>query len=207
MGPLLPRGSPWVRADVAANSVAEHLVTHLLGGEAFIRWFGSNTALPMPADAAPLPPDVIEGWAAAEGMQHLHMDGWGWSVISGQRHPTYKLFVNYALSDMSAENGSTQLWPATNTVIPSAAGMPCNVQKIDVSLMEPIIRARAADPHSAPIQVTVPRGGAMFRDLRWCGPHFLPSSAPRACLALLAGVSRGTVGTGACPTILASHAT
>ena len=182
-------------------------MTHLLGGEAFIRWFGSNTALPMPADAAPLPPDVIEGWAAAEGMQHLHMDGWGWSVISGQRHPTYKIFVNYALSDMSAENGSTQLWPATNTVIPSAAGMPCNVQKIDVSLMERIIRARAADPHSGPLQVPVPRGGAMFRGIRWCGPHFLPSSAPRACLALLAGVSRGTVGTGACPTILASHAT
>jgi hypothetical protein len=163
LGPLLPRGAPWVRAEISANPIAEHLATHLLGGQGFIRWHGSNTALPMPPDAAPLPQEVLEGWAAADGMQHLHMDGWGWSVVTGQRHPTYKIFVNFALSDMSAANGSTQLWPASNHCVPSAGGMPCNVQQIDVETMAPIIQQRAANPATGPLQVAVPRGGAMFR--------------------------------------------
>ena len=163
LGPLLPRGAPWVRPEISANPIAEHLATHLLGGQGFIRWHGSNTALPMPPDAAPLPQEVLEGWAAADGMQHLHMDGWGWSVVTGQRHPTYKIFVNFALSDMSAANGSTQLWPASNHCVPSAGGMPCNVQQIDVETMAPIIQQRAANPATGPLQVAVPRGGAMFR--------------------------------------------
>ncbi len=190
LGPLLPRGSPWVRPSIAANPVVEHLVTHLLGGEAFIRWFGSNTALPMPPGAARLPREVTHGWEAADGMQHLHMDGWGWSVVSGQRHPTYKIFVNFALSDMSPENGSTQLWPATNSVIPSAAGMPCNVQKIDIALMQPIIQARAGDPDTAPVQVNVPRGGAMIRDLR-CWHRGMPNYSP--CPRHMMGVAYGAV--------------
>jgi hypothetical protein len=200
-GPLLPRGAPWVRPEVNANPVIEQLVVHLLGGEAFIRWHGSNTSLPMPPGAAPLAAAAAEGWEgrAAEGMQHLHMDGWGWSVPDEgpereewmrAAHPTYKIFVNYAVSDMTPERGSTQLWPATNTVLPSATAMPCNVQAIDAPTMEPILQARAAQPGTAPVQVVVPRGGCMLRDLR-CWHRGMPnySTMPRHML----GVAYGAV--------------
>lgn len=170
LGPLLPRCAPWVRPEIISNPISEQLVAHLLVGEAFIRWHGSNTALPRPPGSQRLSEEKLTGWAALpdEGIQHLHMDGWGWSVVSGRVHPTYKIFCNYALSDMTPERGSTQIWPASNTVVPSAAGMPCNVQQIDVSTMGPIIKDRAANRATAPVQVVVPRGGAIFRDLRCC---------------------------------------
>eukprot|EP01050_Picozoa_sp_SAG11_P047994 SAG11_NODE_25435_length_358_cov_2.332046_1_plen_105_part_01 len=76
LGPLLPRTAPWVRPEVNANPVVEQLVVRLLGGgEAFVRWHGSNTSLPMPPGAAPLAAEATAGWEgrAGEGMQHLHM--------------------------------------------------------------------------------------------------------------------------------------
>lgn len=190
LGPLLPRSVQWVKPEISANPVAESTAAHLLGGVGFIRWHGSNTALPMPPGAQRLRQDELEGWAAGEGMQHLHMDGYGWSVVTGQQHPTYKIFVNFALSDMVPENGSTQLWPASNRCIPSAKGMPCNVQQIDVPTMEPVIRAAAADPVTAPLQVAVPRGGAMFRDLR-CWHRGMPNYSPHP--RHMMGVAYGAV--------------
>ena len=76
LGPLLPRTAPWVRPEINANPVVEQLVVRLLGGsDAFVRWHGSNTSLPMPPAAAQLAPEVAAGWEGRpdEGMQHLHM--------------------------------------------------------------------------------------------------------------------------------------
>ena len=73
MGPLLPRMAPWVDAEVVANPIVEQIVVRLLGGGAFIRWHGSNTALPGPPSDPPLPAELRDGWAAGPGMQHLHM--------------------------------------------------------------------------------------------------------------------------------------
>ena len=191
LGPLLPRSLQWVRSEISANPVVEHMAAHLLGGEGFIRWHGSNTALPMPQGAERPSTAMLQGYDAQpkHGMQHLHMDGYGWSVA--KQHPTYKLFVNFAVSDMTPERGSTQLWPASHTVVPAAAGMPCDVQQIDVSTMEPIIAARADDPNTAPIQIVVPRGGAMFRDLR-CWHRGMPnfSNLPRHMLGCAYGAVR-----------------
>lgn len=135
---------------------------------------------------------MLAGWEGLpdDGMQHMHMDGWGWSEANSGRHPTHKIFVNYAASDMTAERGSTQIWPASNIVAASAAGMPCNVQEIDVPTMAPIIAARAADPATAPVQVVVPRGGAMFRDLR-CWHRGMPnfSSMPRHMIGVAYGAA------------------
>ena len=75
---------------------------------------------------------------------------------------------------MTPERGSTQVWPATNTVTASAESMPCNVQEIDEGVMAPIITARAAAAETAPVQVVVPRGGVMIRDLR-CWHRGMPN--------------------------------
>ena len=117
LGPLLPRTAPWVKPEINANPLVEQVVVRLLGGEAFIRWHGSNTSLPMPPDAPALSAEAAAGWEARpeDGMQHLHMraslppprphrcsvclrltagrrrrDGWGWSMP--EAHPTYKIF-------------------------------------------------------------------------------------------------------------------
>ena len=106
-------------------------------------------------------------------------------------HPTYKIFVNFALSDMTPERGSTQVWPGTNTVAASATGMPCDVQQIDIPTMVPIVKARAAEPATAPVQVAVPRGGCMLRDLR-CWHRGMPnySRMPRHMLGIAFGAVR-----------------
>ena len=65
LGPLLPRTAPWVRPEINANPLVEQVVVRLLKGEAFIRWHGSNTSLPMPPDAPPLSAEAAAGWEAA----------------------------------------------------------------------------------------------------------------------------------------------
>ena len=183
MGPLLPRMAPWVDAEVVANPIVEQIVVRLLGGGAFIRWHGSNTALPGPPSDPPLPAELRDGWAAGPGMQHLHMDGHGWSLGSESEagsyglpwpHQPFKIFVNIAVHDMLPENGSTQIWPGSNKVAASAAGMPCDVQKIDAARMEPIIEQRLAAAKTRPVQLVLPRGAAVIRDLR-CWHRGMPN--------------------------------
>jgi hypothetical protein len=176
LGPVLPRGAPWVDSEVVANPIIEQVVLHLLGGAAFIRWYGSNTVLPMPPATAAPPPRLREGWEGAPGLQHVHMDGFGWSMQSAEEaagfglpwpHDTFKIFVNVGVhGGMGPHNGSTQVWPASHRVEASATAMACDVTKVEAETMGPLIRARAAAPATAPVQVQVPRGATLFRDLR-----------------------------------------
>ena len=75
---------------------------------------------------------------------------------------------------MLPDNGSTQIWPGSNTVAASAAGMPCDVQKIDAARMEPIIEQRLAAAETRPVQLVLPRGAAVIRDLR-CWHRGMPN--------------------------------
>lgn len=79
---------------------------------------GSNTALPMPASAPAPQSGLSEGWEPGPGMQHLHMDGFGWSLPSAEEaagyglpwpHDSFKLFVNVATSDIGPANGERSL--------------------------------------------------------------------------------------------------
>ena len=65
----LPRHAPWVFPEVVASPLVEQLVSAMLGGSAFIRYYNGNTSLPDdPSDP--------------KGVQGAHMDGGGWSVSS-----------------------------------------------------------------------------------------------------------------------------
>jgi hypothetical protein len=133
--------------------------------------FGSNTALPVEGssnDAAMVSgaDGDAQGLEAAagplgSGMQHLHMDGHGWSLSSAEDagqfairwpHPSFKLFCNVAVDAMSPANGSTQLWPGSHRITQSAAHMACDQQPIDPVVMAPLLQQQLADATTRPVR-------------------------------------------------------
>jgi hypothetical protein len=142
--------------EVVANPCVEQLVAAMLGGAAFMRYYNGNTSLPDERGNE-------RGWGG------MHMDGGGWSFSTAEEaaqhgvdwpHPPFKLFVNFGTSAMTPDNGSTECWPGTH-LLGDTAGKAINPQLID--------QRRASHP---PAQVIVPKGGAVFRDLRmWVSPH------------------------------------
>ena len=203
LGPLLPRTGEWVDTRVVASPIIEQIVVALLGGAAFIRWYGSNTALPLPPVAPHLPPELAETWAAGppgSGMQHMHMDGHGWSMASEAEasayslpwpHPSFKIFCNIAMTDMTPGNGSTQLWPRSQIVVPSATHMACDRQPTDPTTMAPLIEQRCHSQLTRPVQLNLPRGAAVFRDLR-CWHRGMPNRSllPRHMMGVAFGAER-----------------
>ena len=108
-------------------------------------------------------------------------------------HPPLKLFVNFGTSAMTPANGSTEVWPGSH-LLTASAGRPLPPLPPPLSpLPSPDARARPSDPLAIdiiqgagpdpgkpidealieprrashpPAQVVVPKGGAVFRDLR-----------------------------------------
>lgn len=165
----LPRQAPWVFPAVVANPCVEQLVAAMLGGAAFMRYYNGNTSLPDERG------DEL-GWGG------MHMDGGGWSVSTAEEatahgiawpHPPFKLFVNFGTSAMTPGNGSTEMWPGTH-LLTETAGKQINLELIELR--------RASHP---PAQVIVPKGGAVFRDLRmWVSDCRYPPS-PHPCVQLV----------------------
>ena len=142
----LPRTPSFIFPEVLTNPIVEQCVARLLG-PAFIRYYNGNTACPM------------------SGSQPLHMDGGGWSVKSEEEaraanlswpHPPMKLSVNFGVDAMLPSNGSTEVYLGSHTDLRAADG--------SLSAAE-VGELLSAEGHG-PTQVSVPKGGVVFRDLR-----------------------------------------
>ncbi len=142
----LPRTSDLIFPSVLANPIIEQCVERLLG-PAFCRYYNGNTACP------------------GSGTQPLHMDGGGWSVKNAQEaadaglewpHEPMKLSVNFGVDAMLPSNGSTEVFLGSHNDTRAADG---TLTVDEVAEM----RTQEGEPST---QVTVPKGGVVFRDLR-----------------------------------------
>ena len=92
-------------------------------------------------------------------------------------HPPQRLFFNFGLHEMNPENGSTELWPGTHQALAMAGA------KGEVAFNAEMLMQRRAV--GAPVQVTVPRGGLIVRDVRtWHRGMPNCSSTPRHMLGI-----------------------
>ena len=172
LGP--PRCAPWVHSDIVANPIIEQVgfsifvlnpsdvstdadiclvrcqvVYAILRHDCYLGFFNGNCAMPN------------------SGTQRLHMDDqWDWASANeaadaGQEWPhlTTSVHVNFCpTGDVSAENGGTEVWPATHKVYTDNGST-------DTGLLNSvhIERQRQRQP---PIFNSFPLGAVAFRDAR-----------------------------------------
>jgi hypothetical protein len=165
----LPRMAPWVSAEILVNPIIEQVAAELLGPGAFMRYWGGNCSLPL--TQAELHQDEAGEAGELQGLQRLHMDSnYPWSftsheeaVAAGQEwpHPPQRLFFNFGLFEMNPDNGSTELWPGTHRDLAMAG--PKGERSFSPALLN---QRRRASALAAPVQIVVPRGGLIVRDVR-----------------------------------------
>ncbi len=151
----LPRVGEYIHSSFVCNPFVEQFAVAGLGS-CFLRFVNGNTACP------------------GSQPQQLHVDAQG--------GPLLKLGVYFPLIDVTETNGATEFWLGSH-----AAGVPS--ADVDGGGFEPhgqhrpfVEQRRRAVP---PMQLTVPAGAAVFRDLRlWHRGTGNRSSRPRHVLAL-----------------------
>ncbi len=140
-----PPFSPYLFRDVLVNAFAVDITHALLGEGVKNAFYSGNCCLPN------------------NNRQPLHVDiGHLWHGLQ-KAHPAHALVVNVPVVDMTAENGSTELWPGTH--LDTTRTMGDGDIKIPDTALERV-RARVQ-----PLQPNVPAGGLLIRDMRlWhCG--------------------------------------
>eukprot|EP01052_Picozoa_sp_SAG31_P000571 SAG31_NODE_16_length_36206_cov_27.355728_40_plen_297_part_00 len=187
--------APWAPSELCACPLIEQLAAEILGPAAFQRYWGGNCSLPATEReiagveamlamaecddafaAVPLTATVLRRMSARcsadtsaqAGLQDLHMDSnypWSWhnsaDAAAAEQpwpHPAQRLFFNFGLFEMDPLNGSTELWPGTHREI-SVAG-PKGSRPFTADLLE------ARRVFAPPMQVLVPRGAVLMRDVR-----------------------------------------
>jgi ectoine hydroxylase-related dioxygenase (phytanoyl-CoA dioxygenase family) len=159
-----PPFPPYLFRDVMANDLVIQVTKAILGPGLKSAFYSGNTAL------------------QSESRQPVHADtGQLWPNLE-HPHPAYALVINLPLVDMSAENGSTEIWPGTH-IDPTVAW-----QSGDIKLPQEVLDARAKVV--PPFQPTVKAGSVVIRDIRmWHAgmPNRTPN--PRPMMALIHYVS------------------
>ena len=154
-----PPFPPYLFEDVLLNKMVLAVTRALLGGGVKNTMYSGNTALP------------------SDSRQPVHADtGHLWPRLE-VAHPPVQLVVNVPVVDMSAENGSTELWPGTHRDTTITAGKDI---KVPADALE---RRRAFVP---PIQPVVRRGGVLIRDMRlWHAGMPNRTQNPRPMIAMV----------------------
>lgn len=130
-----PPFAPYIFPDIVANPITNHVTTELLGPGAYNSFYNGNTNCP------------------GSGTQPLHMDtGHLWPDLNPS-HPTATVVVNFALRDVSADDGAIELWPGTHLV--GDVG-----RRID----DQIEAGRRAE--APPVRGETKKGAALIRDMR-----------------------------------------
>jgi len=150
-----PPFPPYLFRDVLVNAFAIDVTHALLGDGVKNAFYSGNCCLPN------------------DNRQPLHGDiGHLWPGLQ-KAHPAHALVVNVPVVDMTAENGSTELWPGThlNTTRTMSNG--------DIKIPDEVLeRVRA---QIQPLQPSVPAGSLLVRDMRlWhCGmPNYTKTARP-----------------------------
>ena len=110
--------------------------------------------------------------------QPVHVDsGHLWSGL-GQPHPTCDLVVNISPGEVGPHNGATELWPGSH--------LDDAVKRGDPSIVVPRRRLEARRAVSPPVQLELPQGAALLRDMRlWHRGVPNRSDTPRPMVALI----------------------
>ena len=155
---------PYLFRDVLVNDIVISVTKEILGAGLKCGFYSGNTA------------------RQSESRQPVHADeGQLWPNLT-HVPPAHSLVVNVPLVDMSAENGSTEIWPGTH-LDPS---ITMSSGTIEVS--EAAKAAQAAI--RPPLQPTVKAGSVVIRDIRmWHAgmPNRTPN--PRPMVAMIHSVS------------------
>jgi ectoine hydroxylase-related dioxygenase (phytanoyl-CoA dioxygenase family) len=160
-----PPFAPYVHAEVIANPIATSVCEAAISSPVQLTFLSGNTNMP------------------GSEAQALHRDAgnlWPELVMS---HPPSMLSAHIPLTDMTAANGSTEIWPGTHNLAhlagPASYGFP---EGLDERTMSP-----SALVHP-PIQPDCPVGSILLRDARaWHRAMPNASDRPRIMLGLVYG--------------------
>ncbi|MDX2064575.1 MAG: phytanoyl-CoA dioxygenase family protein [Fimbriimonadaceae bacterium] len=165
----------WTRGNLQQKPpvIAEYLFRDVLVNEAVIQV--THSILGHGLKSA-----FYEGNTAvkSESRQPVHADmGQLWPNLT-VAHPAYALVVNVPTVDMSAENGSTEIWPGTHL----DTSVAIQDGEIEVSA-ERLAERRATHP---PLQPTVAAGSILIRDMRmWHAGMPNRTETPRPMIAMI----------------------
>lgn len=157
-----PRDPHVLFADVLMNDLAIQVTHRMLGDGITNMMYGGNMA--MPSDRRqPVHADVPSLWP----IDQLEV-----------QHPPAELVVNLYTVDVSAENGSTEIWPGSHLVLFEGEG------EGDIEVPTSLLEQRRAEV--PPIQPTVRRGSLLIRDIRlWHAGMPNRTQAPRPMVAMI----------------------
>jgi hypothetical protein len=136
-----PPFAPYLFKDVLLNDIVIAVTHALLGDGLHNGFYSGNTAVGGSGQRQPVHADVGQLWPDLE-------------VAT----PPFGLVVNVPVVDMSAANGSTEVWPGTHK------DTTVYVQHGDIKLPAEAVEARRAV--RPPLQPAVRAGGVVIRDLR-----------------------------------------
>lgn len=136
-----PPFAPYLYKDVLLNDIVIAVTHALLGDGLHNGFYSGNTAVGGSGQRQPVHADVGQLWPNLE-------------VAT----PPFGLVVNIPVVDMSAENGSTEVWPGTHL------DATVYVQAGDIKLPPAAVEARRAV--RPPLQPPVRAGSVVIRDLR-----------------------------------------
>ncbi len=131
-----PPFAPYIFRDIVANPFAIQVTHCILGDGMYNRFYNGNTNCPQSV-MQPLHADAAHLWPDVE-----------------VTHPPASLIVNIALVDITAENGSTELWPGTH-LLPNGGD-----RRVDP---ETEARRRTEVP---PVRANTAKGSLVIRDAR-----------------------------------------
>ncbi len=158
-----PPFPPYLFRDVLVNDMAIAVTKAVLGPGVKNGFYSGNTAV------------------HSEKRQPVHADtGQLWRNLDVAT-PAFSLVVNVPVVDMSAENGSTEIWPGTHK------DTTISIHE-DIKIPESALaRWREKSP---PLQPTVARGGLLIRDIRlWHAGMPNRTDTPRPMIAMIHSAS------------------
>ena len=136
-----PPFAPYLFRDVLLNDIVIAVTHRLLGDGLHNGFYSGNTAV-----------------GGSTQRQPVHADtGQLWPNLT-VAHPPYALVVNVPVVDVTAANGSTEIWPGTHT------DTTIYVQAGDIKLPPTVVEARRAV--RPPLQPAVRAGSVVIRDIR-----------------------------------------
>ena len=162
----LRRHAPYVRSDLLTNPVIEQIVTRVLGAGAWLGFYNGNVNLP------------------GSGYQKVHYDRpYSWlteeeATEDGQSWPppTTTLSCSIALSDITEENGATEIYPKSHHET-EVTKWPLGER---ISNHPELLEA-----WQPPARMPIPAGGICFRDPRmWHRGVPNTGHTPRPMIAL-----------------------
>jgi ectoine hydroxylase-related dioxygenase (phytanoyl-CoA dioxygenase family) len=158
-----PPFPPYLFRDILVNEYAIQVTHAVLGNGMYCAFYSGNTAV------------------QSDDRQPVHADSGQLWPVQKVAHPPYSLVVNVPLVDMSAENGSTEIWPGTH------ADTSVTMQDGDIKVTAERQAERAAT--HPPLQPNVKAGSILIRDMRmWHAGMPNRTANPRPMLAMIHSV-------------------